>query len=193
MTTTGERRADAERNVAAILDAAVDLLADDPGASMAEVARRAGVVRATLYAHFPSRAELLEAVVTRALGQAQSEMDAARPQDGPAGEALARLVAATWPVINRHRRIAEAVAGTMGNADLQRRHAPIVDRMRELIRRGQKDGVFRADLSADWLAACVIGLMHTGRDEVNEGRMTAAEASEALVSTVLALLSSNDR
>ncbi len=41
------RRADAERSVARILDAAVDALASDPEVSMAEIARRAGVVRAT--------------------------------------------------------------------------------------------------------------------------------------------------
>lgn len=47
------RRADAERNVARILDAAIDALAGDPEASMAEIARRAGVVRATVYVAHP--------------------------------------------------------------------------------------------------------------------------------------------
>ena len=187
---TGERRADAERNVAAILDAAVDLLTDRPGASMADVARAAGVVRATLYGHFPSRAELLEAVVGRALAEADEAIAAARPDDGPAPEALARLVRATWPVVHRHRRISEAVSDTMGDAELQRRHAPVLDRMRALIERGQGEGAFRADLTAEWLAACLIGLMHTARDEVNEGRMTAEAAGDALMATARALLSS---
>ena len=41
------RRADADRSVAAILDAALEALASDPDSSMSEIARRAGVVRAT--------------------------------------------------------------------------------------------------------------------------------------------------
>ena len=42
------RRADAERSVAAILDTAVEALAGDPDASMAGIARRAGLVRRRL-------------------------------------------------------------------------------------------------------------------------------------------------
>ena len=40
-------------SVAAILDAAVEALASDPDASVSAIAARAGVVRATVYVHFP--------------------------------------------------------------------------------------------------------------------------------------------
>ena len=63
------RRADAERSIARILDAAVDALGEDQEASMAEIARRAGVVRATIYVHFPTREALLDAVTERALAE----------------------------------------------------------------------------------------------------------------------------
>ena len=45
-------RADAERSIAAILDAAVQVLADRPEAGMGEIAKAAGVARQTVYAHF---------------------------------------------------------------------------------------------------------------------------------------------
>src|ERR671921_2006065 len=90
------RRADAERSIARILDAAVDALASDPEASMAEIARRAGVVRATIYVHFPTREALLEAVTDRALSEVAQVIDTAEPHRGDADEALARIVQSAW-------------------------------------------------------------------------------------------------
>jgi AcrR family transcriptional regulator len=51
------RRATAERNVAAILDATAALLSQQGTASIAAVAAQAGVSRVTVYAHFPERGQ----------------------------------------------------------------------------------------------------------------------------------------
>ena len=56
MTTKTLRRADAQRNVQRILDAAVACLAERPNATMADIAKVAGLGRVTLYGHFSSRA-----------------------------------------------------------------------------------------------------------------------------------------
>ena len=101
-TTTAEqtvprrRRADAERNVVAILDAALEALASDPDSSMSEIARRAGVVRATIYVHFPTRTALLDAVMEYAVTQVADAMRSAEPQRGEPVEALERVLRATW-------------------------------------------------------------------------------------------------
>ncbi|MEN0068055.1 MAG: helix-turn-helix domain-containing protein [Myxococcota bacterium] len=51
------------RNRSAILNSARVVLTERPLASMAEIAAHAGVVRRTVYGHFASRAELLQATV----------------------------------------------------------------------------------------------------------------------------------
>jgi AcrR family transcriptional regulator len=60
----GRRRADARRNRDRLVTAASAVIAEaGPGASLEEIARRAGVGSATLHRHFPHRSQLLEAVL----------------------------------------------------------------------------------------------------------------------------------
>src|SRR3954452_7296011 len=85
------RRADAERSISAITNAALEALAGDPDVSMAEIARRAGVVRATIYMHFPTREALLDAVMEHAPAQAGEAPGKAEPERGEPAEALERV------------------------------------------------------------------------------------------------------
>jgi AcrR family transcriptional regulator len=52
-------RADAERNLDAVLETGARLLAADPGVSVAAIAQAAGVDRRTVYRRFPNRDALL--------------------------------------------------------------------------------------------------------------------------------------
>src|SRR5881275_3760555 len=91
-----KRRADAERSIEAIVNGALEALANDPDASMAEIARRAGVVRATIYMHFPTREALLDAVMEHAVAQVAEATREADPTRGKPEEALERVLLATW-------------------------------------------------------------------------------------------------
>src|SRR5919108_74836 len=109
-TTTDHRRATAERNVEAILDAAEALLARGAAASTSAVAAQAGVSRVTVYAHFATREALLEAVVERVVRRATAAIAAARIETGTPLEALERLVAAAWGELERNRVVAQAAS-----------------------------------------------------------------------------------
>jgi serine phosphatase RsbU (regulator of sigma subunit) len=80
------RRADAEVNAERVLLAAVELLRSEPDASIEDVADAAGVSRATVYRHFRSRVELVEAARERSLQSTDAnEQDALRPAGELAG------------------------------------------------------------------------------------------------------------
>ncbi|WP_028063046.1 TetR/AcrR family transcriptional regulator [Solirubrobacter soli] len=167
------RRADAERNIAAILDAAVLVLADRPDAGLGEIAKAAGVVRQTIYAHFPSRDDLLEAVADRALEQTLTAIDAADPESGPPAEALDRLIQAWWTSVARHARVLEALAAVSpSRAALHDFHGPVLARLNALLERGD----FDRDVPATWFLA----LMHAAADDVAAGRLDEAAAAATL-------------
>jgi AcrR family transcriptional regulator len=82
------RRADAQRNRAAIIEAAAEVLhRDGANASLEEIARRAGVGSATLHRHFRGHRALLEAVFDDRVEQMCAEAERIAEQ-WPAGEAL---------------------------------------------------------------------------------------------------------
>lgn len=63
-------RADAARNRARVLDAAETVFTElGPGASTEEVARRAGVAIGTVFRHFPTKNDLLAAIMKRLLAR----------------------------------------------------------------------------------------------------------------------------
>lgn len=178
--TTNYRRAIAERNVAAILDAAERLLERGGQATISAVAAEAGLSRVTVYAHFPAREDLLKAVAERAVRLATVEVKAARLDEGSAAEALDRVVTLSWRVLDRRQAMARATAEQLSADDRQRLHGALLAEMRRLVERGRTQGVFRTDLPAEWLVASFYALLHATSDEVRAGRLEATNAPEVL-------------
>jgi len=179
------RRADAERSIVSIINGALEVLANDPDASMAEIARRAGVVRATIYVHFPTREALLEAVTERALAETVSVISAAEPDRGDPADALRRVVGVTWRTLGRYHALVAINTGTQTPDELHRRHGSVLGALLPLIERGQVSGAFRADVAPGWHLAMLMALTHAASAELRAGRVPEDEAEAALLATVL--------
>ena len=96
------QRRHARSNRARLLAAARTELSRDPDVSLDEIARAAGVVRRTLYGHFPNREALIDALATESVvltileGQASAgEAAPPTPWSDPHGEAAATAVLIT--------------------------------------------------------------------------------------------------
>ena len=183
------RRADAERSVAAILDAALDALASDPDSSMSEIARRAGVVRATIYVHFPTRETLLDAVMERSVADVAEATRGAEPRRGEPVEALERVLRATWRELARFHALLAINIARLSAEELRRRHLPVLAQLQPLIERGQKQGVFRSDVPVAWHLAIIRAIVHTASAESQNGRIPESEAEAAMLSTVISAVS----
>jgi AcrR family transcriptional regulator len=186
--TQRRRRSDADRSVAAILAAALEALASDPDASMAEIARRAGVVRATIYVHFPTRESLLDAVMEHAVAEVAEATSAAEPTRGEPEEALERVLCATWRKLGQFHALLAINTSRLSTQELHRRHLPVTTQFAPLIERGQKKGIFRSDLPISWHLAVLRAIVHTASAELRSDRISEADVEHAMLTTVFAAL-----
>jgi len=175
------RRADAERSIASILDAAARVLGQRPDASIEEIAKTAGISRQTVYAHFPSRDVLVSALLDRATKRIMSSLDAAELDTGSASEALVRLLEISWEAFEADPFLLNLPGPLMSPQQERDQHEPVLDRLDQLVRRGQHSGDFDPKLPVSWVLAAILALGHAAGEEVRAGRMTASQAVTVLL------------
>ncbi|MFD5321720.1 TetR/AcrR family transcriptional regulator [Streptomyces sp. NPDC127098] len=185
MPGTRGRRADARRNATAILDAAVECLSRDPDASVADIAQAAGVGRVTLYGHFASREELLDAVFARAMREADAALDSLDLEGDPR-QAMTLLIRSSWRIVDRSRALLVAAERGLPHGRIRELHQRPLHRIGRLIERGREQGEFRTDMPVAWLSAAFYGVLHTTADEITAGRLDEADAPGALTGILLA-------
>ena len=157
---------------------------------MEDIARAAGVSRQTVYAHFPTREALLGAIMERATAEFTAAFDAAGLDEAPPAVALVRLLDAGWQVTARYPLVWHLPA--VSPEQDASRHAPVLGRLLELIRRGQDSGDLDATLAPGWLLTGSLALGRAADEEVKAGRMTIEEATHAVHHSFLRLLGAAD-
>ncbi|WP_237771463.1 TetR/AcrR family transcriptional regulator [Kribbella sp. ALI-6-A] len=186
------RRADAQRSIAAILDAAIESLSRNPDASVSEIAKTAGVGRVTVYGHFPNRADLVEAALTQAIDDGHAALDAVDLTGDPR-EALARLIDSSWQLVNQSRSLLIAAQDVLPPSKIRDLHAGPVKRVERLVERGRTEGAFRTDLPTSWLVSVMHSVMHSAADEITAGRLTPDKAADYITATVLPAFSPSEK
>jgi AcrR family transcriptional regulator len=168
-----KRRADAERNLARIIESATTLLAVNPGASMAEIAEASGLVRATLYRHFPTRDDLIRAMYAEALDDALKAILSVDPEQGKATDAIARVVDALLVVGDRYRILSEQ---RRGYPELREKEQSVGAPLIALVERGQRSGELRDDMPLRWIVAALGSLVNEALRAVGREDIDRAEA-----------------
>jgi AcrR family transcriptional regulator len=153
-------RADAARNREALLAAATRVFASaDAEPSMREIAREAGVGIATLFRHFPTRESLVDAVyqdqVQRLMAGAHELLERLAPS-----EAMRRWMDlfADW-LATKHGMtdtlLTMIESGAIAHAQTR---TELLQAITTLLDAGNAAGDFRTDISAEDIAASLIGI-----------------------------------
>ncbi|MEU1280362.1 helix-turn-helix domain-containing protein [Streptomyces sp. NPDC005805] len=153
-----------------VLRAAAALLSRKATATMDEVARAAGIGRATLHRHFAGRDALVRALEALGIQEFEAALERARLDEDSATEALRRLIAEAQPAADllaflyTENQLFEGDGVNEGWARLDARVA-------DFFRAGQERGEFRIDLSPAWLTEALYGLVGAGAWAVMDGRV----------------------
>jgi AcrR family transcriptional regulator len=162
-TTTTPLRRDAQRNRERLIASARELFAEvGVDASVEDITQRAGVGMGTLYRHFPTKSELIDAVLEDAFG----ELVAVAEQAAEADDAWAGLTGFFEQALARHvanRGLKDIVAVRKRDAHrLERLRARLRPLLRRLVDRAHEQGSLRTDFTHEdlplvfWTAGRVI-------------------------------------
>jgi TetR/AcrR family transcriptional regulator, mexCD-oprJ operon repressor len=151
---------------------------------MDEIARAAGISRATLHRLFPGRDALVREVAGLAMRRMAAALDAAAIEDGDPVEAVRRLADAIVP------RATEAAFLTgesrlFDDSELWAAWEQIDARVAALFLRGQQSGAFRVELPAAWLSEAFLDLLAGVGWAVQEGRLAPRAGTSALTELFL--------
>lgn len=175
------QRSDFTRNERRIIDAAARLLSEAPAAGMSEIASAAGLGRATLYRHFPTRETLIAGMRAEAYA-AVAAVIAARGADR-AGVDLPRLVQELLAVGERYRIVFAAPSDAQARAAAGVRFE---EPLTELVGRAQQEGLLDPALSPEWVLIALAGLLGAALRARAEGRLSGGEARALVLRGLLA-------
>ncbi|MFJ9412067.1 TetR/AcrR family transcriptional regulator [Streptomyces sp. NPDC101393] len=172
-------RADAARNLDAVLQTGARLLASDPGTSIAAIAAAAGVDRRTVYRRFDTREALLTAIHAAKLDACEQALAQARPAEAPVAVALHRYaegiitVARRWPVDLQQVRD-DAVAA---------RFRQLIEQLDAFMARAVREGVLRPGLPDRWARSLLTHLTHLASHEMPE--LTPAQGADMVARSLI--------
>lgn len=148
---------------------------------MAQIADEAGVGRATVYRHFPTRESLLRGLAVAGTTELADAFAAAKLDELPVDRAIARI---TSVYLRTGTKYASAISqgGEYCPPDAQQR---VIQAVRDVIARGTRDGVLRDDLPGDALFEMLTALVERAMWLTAAGSLTLEEGAETAVTVFL--------
>ncbi len=154
-------RADAARNRDRLLEAAKAVFSvGGAGASLEEVAKRAGVGIGTLYRHFPTREALFEAVYRREVEHLAELAEQLKIEASPA-DALRRWLRSNVEFIATKKGMATALALAAYNKELSAYSSErLTAAIAGLIERAAAEGAIRTDIRPEDILRAIVGMSY---------------------------------
>ena len=165
----------------AVMDAAVSVLARNPGAPMSAVATAAGVGRATLYRHFPTREALVRELALEAIELTDAAVAPAFAQGMSSRDSLLAMLTAIVPLGDRFHFLAREWVEDEDVAAGYRRQARELE---AFVEQAKGDGLFAPEVPTAWVVAAIDALIWAAWEAVKEGTVAPRDAASLAFKTL---------
>ena len=160
----------------AIVEAAFQTFSKRPGASLADVAKQAGVGRATLHRHFSSRDALMVALTHTAIAELNAAVEAAVAEAISHTDGLKRALAVMIPLAERQWFLAHEPV--LHDPSVAAAYKSDREELCAAIDAAKGEGTFDAAVPTGWIAETYENLVYGAWALVRDGELTAAQAAD---------------
>ncbi len=167
----------------AILHAAFLTLSDQPGASLGDVAARAGVSRATLYRYFVTRHDLMLALAQIAQDELELAVANATRDAESYSVALRQSLFAIVPLADRQWFLASDPVAR--DPDITMQYQNGMQELCDTIDAARYEGTFAPDVPTRWIARAFDNLVYVAWTAVRNEESTPAQAADLAWRTLI--------
>ncbi len=168
---------------AAVIEAAFLTFATHPTATLTDVAKTAGVGRATLHRHFASRDALMETLARVAMEELNAAVEDATKNATSYGQALEQTLHAIIPLANRQWFLSSDTAAM--SDDLTELYAKDRAKLCDAIEHARIEGLFSSDATTDWIADVFDALVYAAWGQVRDEKLTPKQAANLAWTTFI--------
>ncbi len=172
-----------QRSRRALLDAGIDLLIQNPMASLSQIASHAGVGRATLYRHFETREQLIQALAIESLELTHQAMQPSRHLGLTGKAALEAMFHAIMPLADRYHFLLGLWGVAQNDPQVMAIYEQQLLELTTLVEQGKKQGELNGKLSTSWIVCTIDSLIYAAWWLMgNEGLSAEQAAGNAITS-----------
>jgi AcrR family transcriptional regulator len=161
-----------------LLDVVAEVLLNDPGAALAEVAAAAGIGRTTLHKHYATRDVLVRAVGHRAIDLWERALDQVT-DDG-----LRELTDALIPIGPQLTFLWRSPELDHAD-DIIERWSACEQRALAVLQKARSGGVIRDDVPDWWLLQSYYSIIYVAAESIRAGRLAPRDATDLVLDTLL--------
>lgn len=160
----------------AILDAATIVLAESPDSPMSAVSEAAGVGRATLYRHFPSREDLIKALSLDAIRATDEAVAPVFDNYSTADKALREMLEVLIPLGDRYHFLSTE-SGLSAEPEIAAEYQRQYDETAAFVEQAKEEKLFDPALPTAWITAAIDALIWAAWNTVHRGEIAPRDVA----------------